>query len=250
MDQVSRDLSPDTAALITIANGFLDAFTFVGHGGVFANAQSGNVILFGIGLAEPRLASSFAHLWPVLAFIAGIALARALRNRVRSSPRLEPRTIVLGVQALVLAVIALLPANAPQWTITTSIGMTSALQMSSFRTVRSSAFVPIAMTGNLMRVTEAFGDVWTGTTESRTVTFLYVTLIATFTGGAVLGALLTTNLHTTAALIPAGLFVLASTLLIARARSGAVRQRGEPADRPAGLAGPSEIQDETSSGAG
>ena len=39
------------ALLLALAGGFLDAFTFVGHGGVFANAQTGNVVLLAVGAA-------------------------------------------------------------------------------------------------------------------------------------------------------------------------------------------------------
>ncbi|MDT7647181.1 MAG: hypothetical protein QOC75_4181, partial [Pseudonocardiales bacterium] len=32
-------------ALLVTSNGFVDAYTYLAHGGVFANAQTGNVIL-------------------------------------------------------------------------------------------------------------------------------------------------------------------------------------------------------------
>src|ERR1700746_2262793 len=40
------------AALLTIAGGFLDAFTYIAHGGGFANAQTGNVVLLGVYAAS------------------------------------------------------------------------------------------------------------------------------------------------------------------------------------------------------
>lgn len=36
-----------TGLLLAGVGGFLDAYTFVGYGGVFANAQTGNIVLFG-----------------------------------------------------------------------------------------------------------------------------------------------------------------------------------------------------------
>ena len=41
--------------LLTAVGGFLDAFTFVQHG-VFANAQTGNVVLFTVDLDDNDLA--------------------------------------------------------------------------------------------------------------------------------------------------------------------------------------------------
>lgn len=34
--------------LLAIVGGFLDAYTFIERGGVFANAQTGNIVLFGV----------------------------------------------------------------------------------------------------------------------------------------------------------------------------------------------------------
>src|SRR6185437_11215017 len=36
------------ACLLSLSGGFLDAFTYIGHGGVFANAMTGNVVLMGV----------------------------------------------------------------------------------------------------------------------------------------------------------------------------------------------------------
>ena len=37
--------------MLCLAGGFLDAYTFVTRGGVFANAQTGNIVLLGLELA-------------------------------------------------------------------------------------------------------------------------------------------------------------------------------------------------------
>ena len=40
--------------LLTIVGGYFDAYTYIARGGVFANAQTGNIVLFGIHLAGGR----------------------------------------------------------------------------------------------------------------------------------------------------------------------------------------------------
>ena len=197
------------AALLTIANGFIDAYTFLAYGGVFANAQTGNVVLFGVGLARSDVAKPLAHLWPILAFIAGIAAARALKTSAAEAHLRYPLRYALVLQIIVLIVIAMLPETTPQWAITTTIGFVSALQLSLFRTVRSATFVTIAMTGNLMRTTEALQDAVRGGESERRLAGLYVTLVVGFAAGAVVGALITSQLDTRAAWIPAALIALA-----------------------------------------
>lgn len=40
---------------LALAGGFLDAYTYLLRGGVFANAQTGNIVLFGIHLAKQEI---------------------------------------------------------------------------------------------------------------------------------------------------------------------------------------------------
>ena len=44
--------------LLAAAGGFLDAYTFICRGHVFANAQTGNIVLFGVSLARGDLAGA------------------------------------------------------------------------------------------------------------------------------------------------------------------------------------------------
>jgi uncharacterized protein DUF1275 len=56
-----------TGLLLAGAGGFLDAYTFVGRGGVFANAQTGNIVLLGVEAGETsracRDAEASSHCW-------------------------------------------------------------------------------------------------------------------------------------------------------------------------------------------
>lgn len=63
------------ALLITAACGFLDSYTYLSRGGVFANAQTGNVILLALNLSERQWHQASGHLWPILAFLVGVVLA-------------------------------------------------------------------------------------------------------------------------------------------------------------------------------
>ena len=60
------------AFLYTTIGGYLDAYCYVTHGHVFANAQTGNIVLLGLALAEGNLAAALSHLPPLLTFTAGV----------------------------------------------------------------------------------------------------------------------------------------------------------------------------------
>ena len=74
-------------ALLTFVGGFLDAYTFVGHA-VFANAQTGNVVLFGVETASRHWHAALLRLIPIAAFVVGVVAAETLgRSHVRDGVR-------------------------------------------------------------------------------------------------------------------------------------------------------------------
>ncbi len=65
-----------TGLILCFAGGFLDAYTYITRGGVFANAQTGNIILLSIGLARGEGTAALRYLVPVAVFVAGVFLSR------------------------------------------------------------------------------------------------------------------------------------------------------------------------------
>jgi len=79
-----RDEAEQTLAVavpLTLSGGFLDAFTYVGHGRVFANTMTGNVALLGISAASGDWAQALRHVPPLVAFIFAILASSALQAR-------------------------------------------------------------------------------------------------------------------------------------------------------------------------
>src|SRR5580658_2571934 len=73
------------SASLASAGGFLDGFTYVGHGHVFANAMTGNVVLLGINCLSGSWRTAFKHLPAILAFLVGVSVSQVmlLRSRCR-----------------------------------------------------------------------------------------------------------------------------------------------------------------------
>lgn len=117
------------ALLLTLANGFLDAHTYLVRGHVFANVQTANVIFSAIDLSERRLAAALAHVWPLLAFIAGMLVASHIKSG--RMERLVPHSLrwTMGVQAVVLAIIGFVPASVDHTFVTVPISFLAAIQI-------------------------------------------------------------------------------------------------------------------------
>lgn len=74
---VQRSESFPIGVLLALTGGFLDAYTYVSRGGVFANAQTGNMVLLGIRLSEGAWRQAAYYFVPIVAFAAGVLLADA-----------------------------------------------------------------------------------------------------------------------------------------------------------------------------
>lgn len=177
------------ALLLTLTNGFLDAHTYLTRGGVFANVQTGNVIFFAIDVSERKVAAALNHVWPLLAFIAGVALAAHIKSgRVE---RVLPRSLrwTMTVQVLALGIIGFVPESVPHSYVTVPISFLAAMQIGLFRNIGDLNYMPVATTGNMMRMVEAGYD---GLVDkhlpSRRAFRVYAMLILTFALGAVIGA--------------------------------------------------------------
>lgn len=195
--------------LLAATGGFLDAYTYVARGRVFANAQTGNLVLLGLRAfeADPQ---ALRYLVPVCAFVLGILLAEFLRARKRVLRPVNWRQAVLVVEALVLVASAFLPES---WNnlVNASISFVCAMQVNAFRAFEGNRYATTMCTGNLRSGTE---HLWRYAQERDghhlRVGLQYFAVIGCFMLGAGLGGLLTQILQLRAALIPAGLLLVAA----------------------------------------
>lgn len=57
-----------TTVFLTLSGGFQDAYTYMGRGKVFANAQTGNIVLMATNFCEGDFAKAlriFCRCWPL-----------------------------------------------------------------------------------------------------------------------------------------------------------------------------------------
>ena len=95
--------------VLTLAGGFQDAYSYNCRGQVFANAQTGNIVLLGQNIASGNFQNALHYLFPLLAFLAGVYLSEWVRELCKSFQKLHWRQIVLAFEIVMLAIAGLLP---------------------------------------------------------------------------------------------------------------------------------------------
>lgn len=102
MDVEAAKAHSNVAVLLTLSGGFLDAFTFLGHGKVFANSMTGNIVLLAVDLAAGDWHQATRRVSPLAGFVCGILAAHLLQLM---SPRWvrQPAIVTLIFEIVFLA---------------------------------------------------------------------------------------------------------------------------------------------------
>lgn len=192
-------------ALLAVAGGFFDAYTYLCRGGVFANAQTGNIVLLGLELAEREWLRALAYLAPILAFALGVVVAEVVKRRGKARQAggagMHWRQVIVLAEIVLLAGAAFLPQRMDM-AVNILISFVCAMQVEAFRKVRGSAFATTMCTGNLRSGTEQL-VIWrqTGDANAARKARHYYCIILFFILGAALGAVCTDTLGERALLI-------------------------------------------------
>lgn len=136
--------------IATFMGGFLDAYTYVLHGGVFANTQTGNLIFLSIFLAEGEYYEAMLRFIPIIFFIIGIVISEIL-NKITNK---HWRKISLIIQFVLFNLIGFGMFYNKSIIICSTISLICSMQLVSFKKVNGDVFSTIMCTGNLRSFSE------------------------------------------------------------------------------------------------
>ena len=148
-----------TAMFLSLSGGLQDVYTYLFRGKVFANAQTGNIVLMAVKLFAGEWGEALRYLMPLCAFALGIFVAEFIRLKLKRMQWLHWRQLVVLFEILLLFVVGFLPqeqnllANA-------IVSFSCAMQVQAFRKVHGYPFASTMCIGNLrsgMDALVAFG---------------------------------------------------------------------------------------------
>lgn len=203
------------ALLLSFVGGFLDAFTYVGHGGVFANAQTGNVVLLAVDAAAGEFSAAVRHVLPILAFALGVCVAQTFEH-----PRLRryvpwPARASLVLEIVALLLIGALPGLFSSTVLILVVAFVAAVQNAAFRSLGPWSVNTTMTTGNLRTaVIAGYRGVTARDSGARRQAVAFGSVAAAFLLGAGAGALVTQWAPSRAALAAAALLMVGLLMFI------------------------------------
>ncbi|MBE6848357.1 MAG: DUF1275 domain-containing protein [Ruminococcus sp.] len=196
--------------------GFLEAYTFLLKGGVFANAQTGNLALLGIAAAQGNWMQVLHCTVPVIAYIIGILLTLHMQKHLRQGLRWE--TLFVLLEILILTVVGFLPASVSFAVSTVAVSFVCAMQYNTFTKAHGIPMATTFCTNNLRQAVIWFYKAKHHNAQARQKAWFFVRHLLCFVGGALVGSILCSCMAeraiwvNAAALIPAAVIMISADL--------------------------------------
>ena len=191
-------------AILAFVGGFLDAYTYINRGHVFAFAETGNILLMTINLVDGHFAGVTKYILPICSFTLGVLVTELIQHRYKQNQTVHWRQITTTFEILTLFVVAFIPANDINNICTnTMVAFVSSIQFQSFRRINGNAVTTTMCTGNLRSGTEHMYNFLITKDRTRLVkSITYFGIILVFITGACTSAIVSKFLSIKAVLVP------------------------------------------------
>ena len=190
-----------TAVFLSLSGGLQDAYTYLFRGKVFANAQTGNIVLLSSNIMDGQWDRVLHYLVPLCAFALGVLVAEKMRESFCNMQRLHWRQLVVLGDLLANAIVS----------------FSCAMQVQAFRKVNGYAFASTMCIGDLRSGVEAF-CIWSKTHEPKVKDRMmrYFGIILLFAVGAGIGSMGAARLAGKTIWISCGLLLVSFALMFIR----------------------------------
>lgn len=174
-------------AFLAFSGGFQDAYTFIVRDEVFANAQTGNIVLMSTYFMKGEWAGGLRYLFPLLAFIGGVIASATIGYYGKRTRLMHWRQIVLMIEILIMLAVGFMPRRL-NLLANVLISFSCAMQVQAFQEVCGNKYASTMCIGNLRSGTSSFFAYFsTGRREELSRALCYFSVIAVFALGAGIG---------------------------------------------------------------
>ncbi len=203
--------SMELGIVLALSGGMMDAYSYVMRDKVFANGQTGNIILFAINMAEGDFDIAFNYFCPIVSFVLGIVMAELAREAV--GKWIHWRQMSVLIEAIILFFVAFIPTEVNLFA-NSLISLVCGIQVESFRKIHGRALATTMCLGNLRSGTQNMYEFARyRNREKLKSSMIYYGVIFFFIIGAVLGNFAVRVFETKAILFSSALLVVSFIIM-------------------------------------
>lgn len=188
-----REVSLAIALSLAFVGGFLDIYTYIARGKVFANTQTGNLVLLGKFVTEGNARKVIYYLVSILAFTLGIVLAKVVEHVYVQNNEFLWYHVTIGIEIALVLVVMWIPVG-QRYDVLANIliSFVCAIQVQSFRKVNGIGYSTAMFTGNVKNASERFSEYFLSKDKKALQEgMVYLALIISFVIGAAVGTIFT-----------------------------------------------------------
>lgn len=136
--------------------GFLGGFTYSVRGGVFCNAQTANIVLFGMSLGKGHFKGALYYLIPIGAYFLGAVISEAIAKPIKKLNFIRWDTLFVLIEMIAIVFLGLLPESAPYQITQITINFICSMQYNTFRKTKDIPMATTFCTNHLRQVGVSF----------------------------------------------------------------------------------------------
>ena len=152
--QISESI--ELGIILALAGGFMDVYSYIGRDHVFANAQTGNILLVGVSISEGNWALAGRYFFPVVSFAVGIMLADLVHERFGSV--IHWRQVTVFFEAVILLGVSFIPGGGYNLLANCLTSFACGMQVESFRKIHGHGIATTMCIGNLRNALQNVDD--------------------------------------------------------------------------------------------
>ena len=138
--------------LMIMVAGWYGSYTFVERGGVFCNAQTANVVLFGMAIGQRDWPKALYLMVPIGAYFLGAMFSEVLGKSIKRLGILRWDTVLVGIEIVACILLGLLPAKAPDQICQVALNFLCSMQFNTFRQAEGTPAATTFVTNHIRQV--------------------------------------------------------------------------------------------------
>lgn len=178
-------------ALLMAVGGYLGAFTYVLRGGVFCNAQTGNLVLLGIALGERNWSRALYLILPISAYFLGALVSEVIAGPIRKRRLIRWDTLFIIIEMVAIIILGLIPESAPYQITQVTVNFICSMQYNTFRQAQGIPMATTFCTNHLRQFAIAVAKYGKHRDHSQFVRMLsHLLMLAVFVAGVAVSTIL------------------------------------------------------------